>query len=173
MITDIEAKVLSMEELYDLLPEGMLVQLINNEIIMSPPPTTTHQSIAGSIHAQIWVYLKEHNVGTAFISPVGVRFDEKNIYEPDVVFVLKENEQMIREDKIWGVPDMLIEVLSPSTKKYDLKEKFNKYKEDGVKEYWVIDQKTKKAVGYLNSFSTERTSEGEIKFDILDLTVHF
>lgn len=163
-------------EVFEMLPEGTNCELINDLLIMPPPPTTRHQDIVSDIYYEIKKFLKKKKAGRVFFSPVAVYLDEKNVFEPDIVFVLKENEHIIQDKGIVGVPDLIIEVLSNATEKYDKGEKKEKYLKSGVKEYWLVDQYTKECMGYRKKKTGAeefRKSKEEIKFDLLNLTIKF
>ena len=124
---------------YKLLPEGAPYQLIEGELIMTPAPSPLHQIISANIFEKIRRVSREKNIGLVLYSPVDVYLDEKNAYQPDIVFIGKERQDIIKEDGIYGAPDLVIEILSPSTGYYDIKKKFRVYERYGVKEYWIVD----------------------------------
>ncbi|GIX41353.1 MAG: restriction endonuclease [Leptospiraceae bacterium] len=136
---------------YKNLPEGTLAQLIDGEIIMSPAPNTLHQKIILKISTLIFKQLEEElKLGYVFISPIDVYFNKTEVYQPDIIFISKENASIIKEQMIEGAPDLVIEVLSPNNAYYDLKYKKNKYAEFGVKEYWIVDPIEKSIEVYIN-----------------------
>lgn len=137
-------------EVYKTLPEGTLAELIDNIIYMSPSPISKHQVILNEINFQLLQYFKNHSSGMVFISPLDVYLDESsNAVQPDVIVVLNENRHIIHENgHIHGVPDMLVEVLSPGNRDHDLVIKKDLYERFGVKEYWIVDPETKWSVGY-------------------------
>jgi Uma2 family endonuclease len=136
-------------EVYKMLPEGTLAELIDGNIYMSPAPNLNHQDITTTLIARFFNFLGEKSLGKVYASPVDVFLDEhSNAVQPDIVFVLSENRNILKIDAIHGVPDLLIEVLSPSNKNHDLVEKKNLYEKFGVKELWIIDPETKEATGY-------------------------
>jgi Uma2 family endonuclease len=74
-----------------------------------------------------------------FVSPIDVVFHETDVCVPDLIFINKENDAIIKAENIQGAPDLVIEILSPSTKKRDRELKYKRYAYYGVKEYWIID----------------------------------
>ncbi len=82
------------------------------------------------------------------MAPYDVFFDKKNAFQPDILFLSKERLNLIKGNGLHGAPDLIIEILSPSTAKYDLEEKKDVYERYGVKEYWIVDPSTKSATGY-------------------------
>jgi len=111
---------------------------------MSPAPTLDHQFILSELHLQIGTYLRD-KMCRIFTSPVDVIFPEenediknaKNVVQPDIIIVCDHNK--IKNHKhCAGAPDLVIEILSPSTGKLDLKDKLKLYEREGVKEYWIV-----------------------------------
>lgn len=93
--------------------------------------------------------------------------------QPDIVLVLAENKSIIKEDAIHGIPDMLIEILSPSNADHDLFRKKNLYEKFGIPEYWIINPETKETVGFFPKDGKYRESGhyvGKIHSVILDNT---
>lgn len=137
-------------EVFKLLPEGTLCQLINNNIIMSPSPKWKHQDIVKIILVAIENYLKQSPQGIV-LSDVDVYIDEENVYRPDIMLITNDQMDILGDDGyIHGVPALIIEVLSEGTKKYDKGEKKEVYEKYGVKEYWLIDTNTLQCKGFIN-----------------------
>jgi Uma2 family endonuclease len=157
-------------ELFKMLPEGTRCQLINDHIIMSPSPMWTHQDIVKNILFQIESSLRKNPSGK-ILSDVDVYINEKNVYRPDIFFVSNEQIEILGDDGyVHGAPHLVIEVLSRGTSRYDKTEKKEVYGQYGVKEYWLIDLKTKTCTGltqekFLGEF------EAEIAFSNLDFVV--
>lgn len=132
------------------LPEGVRVELIDGKIYDMAPPTTVHQIIASHIFFQILSYI-EKNKGECvpLIAPVGVKLfaeDDKNFLEPDIVVVCDRSK--IHRDMVYGAPDFVAEVLSPSTKGKDMFLKLLKYQRAGVREYWIINPDGREVMVY-------------------------
>jgi Uma2 family endonuclease len=134
-------------EVYRMLPEGTRAELINGTLFMSPAPLVNHQEVITVLLTQIHFYAKKMKAGRVFPSPIDVYLNQKNAFQPDIVFVSAGNK-IIKEDGIYGAPDLVIEVLSAGTAKTDLNRKKGVYEKEGVKEYWVVDPKTKTATGF-------------------------
>lgn len=120
--------------------EHDLIQLINGEVIVGMPPILKHQSIVGEIFFLLMTIARKLG-GKAYTSPVEVYLDEDNVFEPDVVFVAPDNLAITQQDpkRMVGAPNLVVEVLSPSTAKYDRQEKYQAYERHGVDEYWIVD----------------------------------
>jgi Uma2 family endonuclease len=122
------------------LPEGTLAQLIDGEIIMSPAPSVLHQHIVSTLGRLLGNFAVEHGLGAVFVSPIDVVLaGGSQSFQPDVVFVAYERRGIIGVQEIEGAPDLVVEVLSPSTGYYDLTQKRDAYEHAGVREYWIVD----------------------------------
>ena len=131
---------------------------------MSPAPTWKHQLISSNIHGQIWQYLRGKNC-SAFSSPIDVRLnadtDDNNVVQPDIIVVCDKSKLEDSRACI-GAPDMVVEVLSPSTEKHDRLTKFKLYLNAGVREYWIVDPESKMVqVNILNSGKYTISAYGE------------
>ena len=138
----------TMFEVFESLPEGTLAQLINNQLVMSPAPSDTHQKVLMDISNRIYNFLEKNPIGVLRIAPYDVYFDRQNAFQPDIVFIVNERKTLIRENGLQGAPDLAIEILSPNTGKYDLEDKMEVYAANGVKEYWIVEPHEKRAKGY-------------------------
>lgn len=113
----------TMMEVYENLPEGTLAQLINNQIIMSPAPTNSHQQIVGEVFNQLFTFVKENNLGQVRLAPFDVFLNPKNAFQPDIIFISKNNLLHLKESGFFGAPDLVIEILSPASWRFDKEEK--------------------------------------------------
>jgi Uma2 family endonuclease len=110
-------------------------------ILREPPaPAYGHQNIVTRLVALIHPYVESRRLGHVCVSPVDVVLDQERhlVLQPDIVFVSTERLGIIR-DRIWGAPDLVIEVISPSTREYDRDTKVRWYAEYGVGECWLVD----------------------------------
>ncbi len=125
---------------YALIPFGAPnYQLIEGDLVLAPSPGTSHQDIAGKLYRLIGAFLDRHPLGRVFIAPLDVHFSDINIYQPDVFFIRQANRGIIEEHGIEGAPDLVIEILSKTTAKYDLGIKRGIYARTGVEELWIVD----------------------------------
>jgi Uma2 family endonuclease len=136
-------------EVFKMLPEGTRCELIEGIIYMSPAPTTSHQGTLVALTSQFYNLLTKTKKGLVLVSPIDVYLDtKKNAFQPDLIFISNNNQSIIKEDGIYGTPDLVVEVLSKGTKSFDLGKKKNAYEKAGVKEYWVVDTQTKICMGF-------------------------
>jgi Uma2 family endonuclease len=120
--------------------EHDLIQLINGEVVIGMPPILKHQDIVREILVLLTLIAREIG-GKAYDSPIEVRLDDNNVFEPDVLYIKPDNLSITQQDekRIIGAPDLVVEVLSPGTAKYDRQEKYDAYEAHGVGEYWIVD----------------------------------
>ncbi len=150
MIIEIATPPRTLMEVYKMLPEGTLAELINGQLYVSPAPTNIHQRTVLKIIIQLSQFIDENKLGEIFIAPSDVYLDENaNAVQPDLYFISKENNnQPLDEIPYQGVPDLIIEILLPSNNDHDLITKKNLYEKFGVKEYWIVDPFTKECLVY-------------------------
>ena len=123
---------------YEELPEGAPYQLINGELVMNPAPHFFHQQLVMRLANKFFMFVEKNSLGEIVASPVDVYLSEMEVYQPDIVYLAKERLGIIVDGRIKGAPDIVVEVLSPSTGYYDLSHKKNMYESSGVKEYWIV-----------------------------------
>lgn len=122
--------------------DGMFYELIDGVVVMSPSPTPDHQGALMEIARQLANYLVDHPIGKVFpeldvhlgTGPTGGDL----VYRPEVVFVRTERIRKMRK-KIFGSPDLVVEVISAGSRRYDSETKKGDYERFGVQEYWLID----------------------------------
>ena len=115
------------------------------EVMKYPPPVVAHRSIQGNLYVCIRNFLRGKRCKVFF--ETYVIFDEKNRFVPDVLVVCDRDK--IKPGHIEGAPDFVAEVLSPSTRKYDIGAKKDVYEKYGVKEYWIIDPAAQTVDAYI------------------------
>lgn len=134
---------------YYAFPEDYRIELIDGVIYNMTSPASAHQLIAGYIYAQFFNHIAaKQGDCLPMISPIDVQLDcdDKTMVEPDVIVVCDRDKVINR--CVYGAPDFVLEVLSPSTKKKDMIIKLNKYMNAGVREYWMIDPDKKNITIY-------------------------
>jgi Uma2 family endonuclease len=112
--------------------------------LMSPAPTSAHQRISMELSGQFWAFLKDKSC-QIFTAPFDVRLnagaEDDTVVQPDILIVCDKTK--IDSAGCVGVPDMVVEILSPSTAGYDRFRKYSLYQQYGVAEYWIVDPETK------------------------------
>ena len=131
------------EEDYFSLPDtNRYVELSDGRIIMPPHPTFSHQEALKRLFLRLQAFVEKNNLGIVQIAPLPVRLWPGKIREPDIFFIGKEHSDRIGE-RVCGVPDLVVEVISSSTERTDRVEKFLEYAKAGIREYWLIDPEKK------------------------------
>ena len=117
-----------------------IYELINGELIKKSTPKPYHQAISRRLLYSLETFIREKNIGEIFYAPIDVFLTEFTVPQPDLVFILKERNDIIDLDNgILGVPDLIVEIISPSSIRLDRVTKKDLYESFGVKEYWAVD----------------------------------
>ncbi len=135
------ARRLTCEEL-ELLPEeheGDRQELIDGELVVTPVPIIKHQIVNGNITFALEQHVRDGGLGMVFSPPTGIRFSPHNLLIPDVSFVARDRLHILGTKTIDGTPDLVVEILSPGTRRRDLETKREVYARFGVREYWIVD----------------------------------
>lgn len=131
-------------------------ELIDGEPVLLAAPSPSHQEISGAIYAQLWNYLEGKKKCKAYPAPLDVRLFEQEgdspenvdtVVQPDITLVCDLSR--LDGHGYRGAPDMLLEILSPSTRRYDRLTKLELYQRAGVKEYWIVNPEEQTAQVYL------------------------
>jgi Uma2 family endonuclease len=130
---------------YIQLPDDKRYELVEGDFLLVPAPNLRHQRILRELEAALYLYLRSHPRGEIFFSPCDVVFSEINVVQPDLIFVSTERMTILTEANIQGSPDLVVEILSPSTQQRDRGIKQNLYARYGVREYWIINPENKTA----------------------------
>ena len=119
-------------------------ELIDGVAYAMTGPSTTHQRISGRIHGQLYNYLQGKTC-ELFAAPFDIRLnadeDDDTVVQPDLVVICDQTKLDDRGCK--GAPDLVIEILSPSSRRHDMLLKFQRYLRAGVREYWIVDPDSK------------------------------
>ncbi len=131
--------------IYDHLEEdGFYYQLVEGVLHVAPSPFTLHQRILWKLSTIFSDFLRSNPIGEFFFAPLDVELNDLNIFQPDLLFVSNNRIGIITEKRVVGAPDLIIEILSKSTRKLDLTTKYAVYEQSGVLEYWIVDPDEKR-----------------------------
>lgn len=169
METTIKSKKITVTD-YLKLPEGAPFELIEGNLVKVPAREYGHQDVVTLLVSRMRIFADEYNLGKVVVAPTDVYLDDENVFQPDILFVAKENLVRIERDGIHGPPDLVIEILSPNNAYHDFTIKFHHYEKHGVKEYFIVDPETKEAVAYSltdGKFKEAYREKGIIRSDIL------
>jgi Uma2 family endonuclease len=137
-----QAKRWTYEEYYRL-EDDQRHEIIDGNLLMAPSPDMWHQDWVGELYTVIRNQVRQHKLGKVFLAPFDVVLDAENTVQPDLIFVATANLGIINPRAIFGTPDLLIELISPSSVRRDRYDKKDLYARFGVKEYWIGDPANK------------------------------
>jgi Uma2 family endonuclease len=131
---------LTYEDLLLFPEDGLRHEIIDGEHYVTPAPIPRHQDLVLRLGISIGTYLEDRpDRGIVFIAPLDIVFSFHDVVEPDVIFLTPDQLDMLTDKNLSGAPAMVVEVLSPSTRKRDERIKLRLYERSGVREYWMID----------------------------------
>jgi Uma2 family endonuclease len=114
-------------------------EVIDGVLAVTPAPTGAHQLVVSNLVRILGTFARDHALGVVLPSPVDVLFGEGDYFEPDVVYLRAERRHLLGDRGIEGPPDLVVEILSPSTERRDRGIKLERYRHFGVPEYWIVD----------------------------------
>ncbi len=133
---------------YAALPDEPRCELIYGRFYVSPSPIRIHQFVVGQI-GRVLYDIADATGGEAIVAPMDVHLADHTVAQPDVLYVSPERQEIL-QTWIEGAPDVVVEVLSPSTVRLDRLLKLNRYAEGGVREYWLVDPAARTIEFYVN-----------------------
>ena len=136
------------EDIWDAPDDGKIYEVIDGELCVSPAPSWWHQLAVSNLHGILWPFIRLHDLGKIVTAPLGVVLDPEDGVEPDLVYVSRERMNIISDRGIEGAPDLVVEVLSPSTRSRDLGIKLRRYAAAGVPQYWTLDPEARVLLPY-------------------------
>ncbi len=129
------------EELLELPNDGRRYEIHEGELVVAASPDWRHQDVVSEFAFELKAFVREHVPGRkVYTAPLDVRLAPHNVYQPDVVYISPARRYILRETMpVEGAPDLVVEVLSPSTRAYDQRQKAAVYARYGVLEFWLLD----------------------------------
>ncbi|MFN0096404.1 MAG: Uma2 family endonuclease [Dehalococcoidia bacterium] len=118
--------------------DGNRYEFVDGVFVVMAPPALRHQRALGKLHYALEGFARAHG-GFAGVSSIGVALPTGQGFQPDVLYIRPDNEHVLSERGIEGVPDLVVEVASPSTRRYDRRTKVPAYLGAGVEEVWIVD----------------------------------
>jgi Uma2 family endonuclease len=119
--------------------DGQRHELIDGEHYVTPSPATIHQQLVGRLHLALGNWLQNHPIGEVFFAPFDVVLSRHDVVEPDLLVVLSDQTDIVTPAHVRGTPALVVEVLSPGTRRRDTGLKRRLYDRAGVREYWIVD----------------------------------
>ena len=124
-------------------PEDERYELLDGELVMSEAPRIIHQRSNVKLVSRMEWFVEEGDLGEVFHAPTDVYLSDTAVVQPDLLFISNERAHIITEQNIQGAPDLVVEILSPSTANRDWTTKRDLYARHGVKELWIVDPDAK------------------------------
>lgn len=124
---------------YCQLPEDRRCELIGGEFFVVPSPSVIHQRVVANLGDLLRRYVQEKDCGEVLYSPLDVVLSPQDVVQPDIMFISRQRSHIVTDANIQGAPDLVIEVLSPSTAERDRTLKKKLYARHGVKELWLVN----------------------------------
>ena len=132
-------------------------ELLNGELILSPSPKEIHQYTSSMLHLKIGTHARKCNLGKVYFSPFDVVLSDTDAVQPDLLFVSNVRADKNTHDNVRGAPDLVVEILSPTTADRDRTIKLDMYTTHGFKEYWMVDPDSRTVIVLLR---------GESRFEV-------
>ncbi|MBC8043468.1 MAG: Uma2 family endonuclease [Rhizobacter sp.] len=131
--------------------DHFLYELINGELVQKSAPSPFHQLISGNLYTKLRAFVEGQNLGTVLFAPVDLFIDDNNTPQPDLMFIAAKNRHFITNDGVFGAPDLVVEIISPSSITRDRVEKQRLYHRFGIMEYWIVDPQNKSIEVYTHT----------------------
>ena len=120
--------------------DGRRHELIDGEHYVTPSPNTRHQRLVGRLFLVLANHVEQHPAcGEVFVAPFDIVFTPFDVVEPDLLFVAGDQSDIVTEKHVRGAPALVVEILSPGTRRVDEKIKYRLFERTGVREYWLVD----------------------------------
>ena len=169
-----EGKIILTYEDYAAMPnDGNRYEILEGELAVTPAPSTRHQTVSGNLFFLLTQHVKAHDLGKLFHAPVDLILESASVLQPDLLFVAKARQNIITDRAVEGAPDLVIEILSPTTSRSDRVTKAQIYARHNVPAYWIVDPEQEAVEVYLlnvDSYRLTVTLQGEIPLPVPPFT---
>jgi Uma2 family endonuclease len=136
---EIHSSQLTYEDYLQFPDDGKRHEIIEGDHYMTPAPRRKHQRASGRLFVALSSFAAARRLGEVFAAPFDVVLSDENVVQPDLLFVSTARAAIVTEDNIQGAPDLIVEILSESSRKKDEVTKRKLYERFGVQEYWIVD----------------------------------
>jgi len=119
--------------------DGKRRELIDGDIFVTPSPTTVHQTVSRLLQFELMTALERPGLALVFNAPMDVIFNDTNVVQPDLIIVSSTQSHIVTERAIEGVPDVVVEIMSPGTSERDRHYKRRLYEHFQVPEFWLVN----------------------------------
>jgi Uma2 family endonuclease len=120
-------------------PDRNRHEIVDGVHFVNPAPTPGHQTVVTRLIHQMMLAVEDAGLGRVLTAPIDVHLGRGSVVQPDLVVVRNRNLHIIGEKKLTGAPDLLVEIRSPGTARYDRRIKLPRYARAGVREIWLVD----------------------------------
>lgn len=124
-------------------PEDKRYELLDGDLVVTPAPREIHQRASLNLTILLGQSVKNSGIGHVYAAPFDVVLSDTDVVQPDLLFISNERAPIITEENVQGAPDLVVEILSPSTAERDQTFKRSLYARHGVREYWLVDTDAK------------------------------
>ena len=124
-------------------PEDKRYELLDGDLLIIPAPRTSHQRVSIKLASRLQRFAEDSGIGKIYVAPFDVVLSDTDVVQPDILFISRERADIITEENVRGAPDLVVEILSPTTADRDRTFKRSLYARHGVREYWLVDPDTK------------------------------
>lgn len=131
--------------------DGYRYEIIDGDLLVTPSPMSRHQMVLGNLYWWVRSYLEENPIGKVLFAPADVVFSQINVVEPDLLFLSNARLERLTKRNVQGAPDLVVEVLSESTRRTDEIRKRKLYERFDVLEYWIVDPEVETVKVYRKS----------------------
>ena len=160
-----EGKIVLTYDDYVALPNDLnRYEILEGELSVTPAPSTKHQMASRNLVIRLGNHIAERELGSLFDAPIDLILESTTVLQPDLLFVSKARQNIVTERAIEGAPDLVIEILSPSTSRNDRVTKAQIYARHKIPVYWIVDTDQEKIEIYLleeNGYRLAVTLQGE------------
>jgi Uma2 family endonuclease len=133
-------RLLTYDDLCRMPDDGQRYEIIAGELIVSPSPARAHQWFSINLIETLVGYVRQHRLGRVFHASVDVRLSPHDIVQPDLLFIRQDRLHIYKaRGDVQGAPDLVVEIISPSSRKTDPGAKLDLYARSGIREYWLAD----------------------------------
>lgn len=139
---------LTYEDYLELPNDRNRYEILEGDLAVNPAPNTAHQTVVLNLGALLRDHVRRHDLGRVFIAPTDVLLSDTTIVQPDILFISRERETILRREHVRGAPDLMIEVISPTSARTDRHTKQRIYARYGVPHYWLVDPEQRSIEAY-------------------------
>lgn len=148
-MTQLLTEAWSYEKYLELPDDGNRYELIEGELFVTPAPGSGHQHVSSEIEWHLHQFVRARALGVVYHAPYEVHLpDQRRVVQPDILFIRSENAPTAEDPYFAGVPDLVVEIISPSSDRLDRYVKFGLYEGAGVPEYWIVDPRSRSVAVY-------------------------